>query len=147
MKYLNISNYIKPLCVTIMGFLLPIIPMILLTGLAIFMDTAIAVYYAKKNKTFLTDRLGDFVPKIILYQTAILLFYMIDKFLLMDVIGMFTTIEFVLTKLIALSLCWIEIESIDETWKEHRGVSIIKSTKNMIKRVKTIKEDITPKVE
>lgn len=142
MKYLHISNNIKPLCLTILGFLLPVIPMLLLTGMAIFMDTAIAVYYAKKNKTFKSERLGDFVPKIILYQAAILLFFMIDKYLLMDFIGMFTHIEYVMTKLVALSLCWIEIESIDETWREHRGVSLIKSVKNMIRRVKTVKDEI-----
>jgi hypothetical protein len=127
----------------IIAFLTPIIPLILIVGFAIALDTLFGVLRAKKLKETVTSRkLSQVVSKMVLYQSAIIGFFVIEKFILEDFIIMFTSIHLVLTKLVATTLLFIEGKSINENYFIISGVSILDKFKEMLSRTKEIKNDI-----
>jgi hypothetical protein len=65
-----------------------------------------------------------------------------DKFILSDVIGIFTNIELVLTKVVALTLISIECKSINEKYSAVTGINLWDSFKLLLKRSSEVKQDI-----
>jgi len=79
---------------------------------------------------------------MLLYQTTILLLFVIDKFLLNEFIQINFTIKFMFTKLVAILLIFIELVSIKENIEEALKVDIWKILKALLNRAKEVKEDI-----
>ena len=79
---------------------------------------------------------------MLLYQTTILLLYVIDKFLLNEFVKLHFTIDFMFTKLVAILLIFIELVSIKENVEEALKIDIWKMLKNLLNRAKEVKEDI-----
>jgi hypothetical protein len=75
-----------------------------------------------------------------LYEGAIILFFLIDKFILGEFIALFIGIPLVLTKILAATLCFIELKSIDENYKIITGKSLWKQFKDLLARSKELKE-------
>ncbi len=143
MKTFLSTFFLKQLLLTVIAFLLPIKGILILVGLMILADTITGIYKAKKRGEVINSRrLSDVVSKMFLYQGAIVLFFMIDKYLLGDIIGIFTTVEYLGTKIVALTLVSIEIKSIDENQMAITGVSLWTRFKDLIKRAKEIRTDI-----
>ncbi len=127
----------------IISFLAPIQTIILTVGACIFADTFMGVWRAKKQGQQITSRrLSNIVSKMVLYQAAIILFFLIEKFILVDFITLFTAIPFFLTKLVACTLCFIECKSINENYEMISGISLFGKFKDMLTRAKELKEDI-----
>jgi hypothetical protein len=79
---------------------------------------------------------------MLLYQLAVITGFVLDKWLLGEFISFLFTIEFLFTKLIAMTLVFIELVSIDENFRELTGKNLFKSFKQMITRASDIKDDI-----
>jgi hypothetical protein len=127
----------------IIAFLSPIIPLLLLVGGAIALDTITGVWKAKRlNEKITSKKLSRIISKMLLYQLAIILFFVMDKYIIGDFVGMFTHIPLVLTKLMSLTFSYIELKSIDENYEAMTGKSFWKSLKEMLHRAKAIKKDI-----
>lgn len=127
----------------ILAFLVPIKPLILTVGICIAADTIIGIWRAKKMKEKITSRkLSNIISKMLLYQGAVILFFMIETWILGDIIGLFTKIPLLLTKLVACTLVYIELKSVDESYEIIHGYSIWDKFKEMLKRSKSIKNDI-----
>jgi hypothetical protein len=73
-----------------------------------------------------------------LYEVCVILFFMMDKFLLSDFIAQFFNVQLLATKIIALTLCSIELISINENIKVIKGVDLWTSLKMMFRRAKEI---------
>jgi hypothetical protein len=130
------------------AFITPIIPLILIVGAAILLDTIFGIRRAKKLKEKVTSRkLSALVSKMVLYQSAVIGFFVIDKFILGDFILMFTAIPLVLTKLVTVTLLYIECKSINENYYIISGISMWSKFKEMLKRTKEIKNDIEDIIE
>jgi hypothetical protein len=82
------------------------------------------------------------VSKLFLYEVAVILTYMIDKFILNDIILTFFSVPLMLTKLLALVLLSIEVISTSENYEAVRGINIWSSLKNLLQRSREIKQDI-----
>ena len=124
----------------ILAFLMPIIPLILIVGGAIFLDTIFGILRARKLKEPVTSRrLSKIVSKMVLYNSAVILFFCIEKYILGDFTLMVTAIPFVITKLVTTTLLFIEITSISESYKAITGVSLWDKAKSMLSRGKEIK--------
>lgn len=136
------THLLKTLAV-IFAFLLPIRGLILAVGISIMADTVTGMMKAYKQKNKITSRkLSQIISKMVLYQSALLLFFVIDFFLLGEFLALFVGIQFFLTKVLAAVLCFIELKSIDENYKVITGYSLWQKFKEMLARGKDLKEDI-----
>jgi hypothetical protein len=139
----NIRLSFTKLLAVIGAFFLPISGILFLVGFAIFLDTLTGLWKAKKLKIPITSRkLSAVVSKLFLYEIAVIGFYLIDYFILNDIIMKFFSVPLMLTKILALILVSIECISINENYFAIRQISIWDSMKLLFARAKEIKNDI-----
>ena len=139
----SIQKYIIQLLAVVSAFFLPISGILFLIGFAIFVDTITGIWKAKKLKIKITSRgLSAIVSKLFLYEMAVILTYLIDKFILNDILLQFFSVPLMLTKILSLVLCSIEVISINENIKAVKGIDLWASLKNLLQRSKEIKGDI-----
>lgn len=136
------ANWIK-LLATISAFLMPISGLLFLVGFVIVLDTVTGIWKSIKNKTKITSRgLSAIISKMLLYEVTVILFYMIDHFILNNIILQFFSVQLLLTKVLALILVSIEVMSINENYKAVKGLDLWQAMKNLFARAKDIKKDI-----
>lgn len=139
----SIQKYIIQLFAVVGSFFLPISGILFLIGFAIFVDTLTGIWKSKKLGVPITSRkLSAIVSKLFLYEVAVIGFYLIDKFILNDIILTFFSVPLMLTKILSLVLCSIEVISISENYKAVKGIDIWSAFKNLLQRSKEIKNDI-----
>ena len=140
-----ITDFIKGLLLSLVTFLIPIQGLLLSVGLFIAFDTCMAFWKTRKKKTTWTSRIfrNGFLRKLIPYQAAVILFYVMDFYILNEFTTKFIDIQYLLTKCLSLVLCYIELKSIDESWTSVKGKGLIQSFREMIKLTKVLKSDIT----
>jgi hypothetical protein len=125
------------------SFFLPISGILFLIGFAIIVDTLTGLWKAKKLKIAITSRkLSAVISKLFLYELAVIGFYLIDYFILNDIILKFFSVPLMLTKILSLVLVSIEVISINENYKAVKGIDIWQSMKLLFARAKEIKNDI-----
>ena len=136
------ANWFKLLGV-ISAFLMPISGLLFLVGFVIVLDTITGVWKSYKHKVKITSRgLSAIISKMLLYEVTVIMFYMIDKFILNSIILQFFSVELLLTKVLALILVSIEVISINENIKAVKGLDVWSSFKQLLQRSKEIKKDI-----
>ena len=124
-------------------FFLPISNVLFLIGFCIFLDTVFGLWKAKKLKEKITSRkLSSIISKMMLYQITVILFFLIDKFILNAIILQFFSVPLMLTKIIALILISIEVFSIDENYRAIHKYGLWYAFKKAVGRAKEIKKDI-----
>jgi len=124
-------------------FFLPITGILFLIGFAIVVDTITGIWKAKKLGIPITSRkLSAIISKLMLYEVAVILFYLIDRFILNDIILTFFSVPLMLTKILALVLCSIETLSISENIKAVKGIDLWQAMKLLFARARDIKQDI-----
>lgn len=137
-------KYINPIIMFLLTFLVPIQGLLLLTLLFILLDTISAVYVVVKQKGwkhFRSELLRKGLsPKIVGYLGTIILGFMIDKYIIGGpIMG--------LTYFFAKGICslWIytEVKSIDENSQKLGNRSFFIILKEFIKKMSSIKDDIT----
>ena len=139
----SIQKYIIQLLAVVSAFFLPISGILFLIGFAILVDTITGIWKAKKLKIKITSRgLSAIVSKLFLYEMAVILTYLIDKFILNDILLQFFSVPLMLTKILSLVLCSIEVISSNENIKAVKGIDLWASLKNLLQRSKEIKGDI-----
>ena len=133
----------KAFLITLIGFIAPIKGLLLVVGLSIAADTIIGIYKAKKLKQKITShRLSAVITKMLLYQSAVITSFILEKYLLGEFVLLFSSISFLLTKLLAVVLISVELKSVDESYKIITGVSLIDKAKKLLTRYKKIKKEI-----
>ena len=131
------------LLAVISTFFLPITGILFLIGFAIVIDTITGIWKSKKLGVPITSRkLSAIISKLMLYEVAVILFYLIDRFILNDIILVFFSIPLMLTKILALVLVSIETLSISENIKAVKGIDLWQSMKLLFARARDIKQDI-----
>ena len=135
-------NAVKLVSITL-SFFLPIWGIVLMIGFAIGLDTITGIWKSIKNGEGVTSRkLSGFISKTFLYESTILLFFMLDKFILNDIVIEFFSVPLLTTKVVALMLFSVEIVSINENFKAVKGIDLWSIFKSLISRVKDIKADV-----
>jgi len=88
-------------------------------GVLIIIDTITGIKKAHKLKEKITSRkLSAIISKLALYEVTVIMFFLIDQFILNDIILTFFSVPFMLTKIVALVLASIEVMSINESIKQ-----------------------------
>lgn len=125
------------------AFFLPITGILFLIGFAIVIDTLTGIWKAKKLNIPITSRkISAIISKLMLYEIAVILFYLIDRFILNDIILTFFSVPLMLTKILSLVLVSIEVMSINENYEAVRGINMWTAMKNLFARARDIKQDI-----
>ena len=139
----TIKQSFTQLLAVVGAFFLPISGILFLIGFAIIVDTLTGVWKAKKLKIAITSRkLSAIVSKLFLYEVAVIGFYLIDYWILNDIIMKFFSVPLMLTKILSLVLVSIECISISENYKSVKGIDIWSAFKRLLARSKEIKNDI-----
>lgn len=124
-------------------FFLPISGILFLIGFAIVVDTVTGIWKSKKLGVPITSRkLSAIISKLMLYEIAVILFYLIDRFILNDIILTFFSVPLMLTKILSLVLVSIEVMSISENYKAVKGIDLWQAMKLLFARARDIKQDI-----
>lgn len=136
------ANWLKLLAM-IGTFLMPISGLLFLVGFVIVLDTITGIWKSIKHKVPVTSRgLSAIASKMLLYQVTVILFYMIDHFILNKIILQFFSVPLMLTKVLALILVSIEVMSINENYKAVKGLDLWQAMKNLFARAKEIKKEV-----
>jgi hypothetical protein len=139
----NIRLSFMKLLAVVGAFFLPISGILFLVGFAILVDTLTGLWKAKKLKIKITSRkLSAVISKLFLYELAVIGFYLIDFWILNDIVKQFFSVPLMLTKILSLVLVSIEVMSINENYFSIRQISIWQGMKNLFSRAKEIKKDI-----
>jgi hypothetical protein len=150
MKLLNDTlSVLHTVLLTLITFFAPIHGVILTVISFVLFDTGIAYWRVKKTGTKWTSkklRVG-LVQKSITYVALIILFFLMDKFILNEFVKNFVNIDYFLTKALTLIFIFIEFTSIDESYTIVRGKSIFQSLKELIGKANDIKNDLKNKNE
>jgi len=139
----TIKNSALKLITICFSFFLPISGILGLLFALILSDTATGIWKAKHLKQKITSRkLSTIISKLLLYELCVILFYLIDYFILNDIILTFFSVPLMLTKVLALVLASIEIMSISENWRVVKGVNLYQSAKLLFSRAKEVKDEL-----
>jgi hypothetical protein len=140
---ISIQSKLLTLISICLAFFLPISGILIMIGVLICIDTFTGIWKANKLKEKITSRkLSSIISKLALYEITVIMFFLIDKFILNDIILTFFSVPLMLTKIVALVLASIEVMSINENYKVVKGIDLWQSMKLLFARAKDIKDDL-----
>jgi hypothetical protein len=140
----NMSWIIK----IVAAFLLPIKPLIGLVFFMILIDTISGIWKSKKLKEEITSRkLSQIISKLVLYEGSLITTFLIDHYLLGELVMLLIPIQFFITKVVAATLVFVEVTSINEKVKAVMGINLWSMFKKMVSRAKEVKKDIGDIIE
>ena len=138
----KLKLYSMQLFAIVSSFFLPISGILILIGVSVIVDTITGVWKSKKLGTPITSRkLSAVISKILLYEVTVMLFYLIDYFIINDIVLTFFSVELMITKILALVLVSIEVISLNENIKAVKGIDLWTSLKNLFRRAKEVTQD------
>ena len=137
---LSIQSELLTLISICFAFFLPISGILIMIGVLIAIDTITGIWKAKKIGDKITSRkLSSIISKLALYEITVIMFFLIDQFILNEIILTFFSVPFMLTKVVALVLASIEVMSINENYKVVKGIDLWQSAKALFARVRKLK--------
>jgi hypothetical protein len=142
---ISIQSQLLTLISICFAFFLPISGILIMIGVLIAIDTITGIWKANKLKEKITSRkLSSIISKLALYEVTVIMFFLIDRFILNDIILTFFSVPFMLTKIVALVLASIEVMSINENYKviSNKNLDLWQSMKLLFARAKEVKEDL-----
>ena len=142
---LSIQSNLLTLISICFAFFLPISGILIMIGVLIAIDTFTGIWKANKlNEKITSRKLSSIISKLALYEITVIMFFLIDRFILNDIILTFFSVPFMLTKVVALVLASIEVMSINENYKviSNKNLDLWQSMKLLFSRAKDIKDDI-----
>jgi hypothetical protein len=124
-----------------LAFVAPLAPLALIVSLFAIIDTFVGRWYAKEIGEQITSRktrLG-LCRKLLIYFTVLVVTYLIDRFIVNEIMRNYIWFDWAFTKFFSTVLIWIEYSSIDEKvkWIKGKGltdrvVDFAKSLKKMV---------------
>lgn len=140
---LSIQSKLLTLISICFAFFIPISGILIMIGVLISIDTFTGIWKANKLGGKITSRkLSAIISKLALYEVTVIMFFLIDRFILNDILLTFFSVPFMLTKVVALVLSSIEVMSINENYKVVKGIDLWQSMKLLFARAKDIKDNI-----
>ena len=125
---LSIQQELLTLISICLAFFIPISGILIMIGVLISIDTFTGIWKANKLEEKITSRkLSSIISKLALYEITVIMFFLIDQFILNDIILTFFSVPFMLTKVTALVLASIEVMSINENYKVVKGIDLWQS--------------------
>jgi phage-related holin len=139
------STNVKAFLFASLSVLSPITPLVLLAVFTIILDTTFGIWRSvKKNgwASIRSRRLSHTISKSLLYTGAITFVFLLEKFVVADILAHFISIDLVLTKMFTFFCVATEVKSINESYYSVTGVNVWEKFMQFIKRSKTQLEDL-----
>ena len=136
-------TFIKAFFLTIATFLTPIKGLLIITGMAVFLDTIFAIYTTIRLKgwaSYQSTKLFNIVVKSFFYLGSIVLAYFIDTHIIEK--NTLFGINLLISKATTIFWLYIELKSIDETSQKLGNKSFYFTIKNLMTKAKDLKKDI-----
>ena len=136
--------WLSSILYSLLLFFAPIKGIIVIVALSTILDTGFGIWRAKtlgeklSSKAFRTG----LVPKLLSYIGVVMAVYGSDVFIINALIKNIIDIEFMSTKIIALTLIINEAKSIDESFEAVKGYSFIDKTIQVVNNLKKIKKQL-----
>lgn len=138
-----IVKILQSVVLSVFTFFSPVQGILIAVGIAIMADTITGIYKCKKLKQpIVSKRLRQVANKMAIYEAAVVLFWLMDHYLLSEFFKIWFSVDYFFTKIIALVLIFTEMVSIKENIEEAHAFSIIRMVRSLLKSGKEIKEDI-----
>jgi hypothetical protein len=137
------AKYFNAFIMSIITFFSPIAGLLLAVGAMIALDTVLGITKAIKQEgweSVTSRRASVIISKFLLYQLTVITFFIIDYNLINEFTKIHYQNDYLLTKFITLSLCFVEAKSIDENIKAIFGFSIWTNLKEVLIRTQEIKK-------
>ena len=125
--------------------LAPVKPMVLIAVLTIILDMCFGIWRSvKKNgwASIRSRRLSNTISKSLLYSGAIVFIFLLEKFVIADILSYFISVDLVLTKAFTFFCVFTEVKSINENYFSVTGINVWDRFIKFIKRGKEQLEDL-----
>lgn len=130
--------------IAVSAFLLPIMPLLFVVLAFILADTGFGIWKMYRLKeSFSFKKLLSLIPKIVAYEGFVILIFLVDKFILSDIVLLFLNIPLLTTKIIATALCVVELQSIHKKILTVTNVDVWLRFTGILKQAKEIKKEFT----
>jgi hypothetical protein len=130
---------------SLVSVLAPITPLILLAIASIILDTCFGIWRSVKKqgwKSIRSRRLSHTISKTLLYSGAITFIFLLEKYVVADILGHFIAIDLVLTKAFTFFCVVTEVKSINESYHSVTGVNVWDKFIAFVKRSKEQLEEL-----
>ena len=119
--------------VSFLSILAPVKGMVAITIFFIWIDLIVGIWRSKKLKYPLRSTgFKRTVSKTLLYAGAIVSVFFLEMYVLADLIGLFISVDLVLTKAFTFFCIFVELKSINESYFEVTKKDFLKSFKEFI---------------
>jgi hypothetical protein len=119
--------------------LAPVKPMVLMAIFTIILDMAFGIWRTvKKNgwASIRSRRLSNTISKSLLYSGAIVFIFVLEKFILADLLAYFISVDLLMTKAFTAFCVFTELKSINENYHSVTGVNVWEKFMQFVKRSK-----------
>ena len=119
--------------VSFLSILAPVKGMVAITIFFIWVDLCVGIWRSKKLKYPLRSTgFKRTVSKTLLYAGAIVSVFFLEKYVLADLIGLFISVDLVLTKAFTFFCVFVELKSINESYFDVTKKDVLKSFKEFL---------------
>jgi len=118
-----------------LSILAPVTPMVLIAICFIWIDLVVGIWRSVKLKGWKSIRsrgLARTISKSLIYSGGIVAVFMLEKYVIADLIGLFVSVDLVLTKAFTFFCVFIEMKSINESYFDVTKKDVLKSFKEFI---------------
>lgn len=137
----NISIILFSLCTV----LAPISPLVIIAIISIILDTCFGIWRSVRKsgwKSIRSRRLSHTISKTLLYSGAIVFIFLLEKYVVADILGHFIAIDLLMTKAFTTFCVYTEIKSINESYFSVTGVNVWDKFIKFTKRSKESLDDL-----
>lgn len=139
------ATKLQILTFALLSVLAPVTPLVLIAVLSIILDTCFGIWRSVKKGGWVSirsRRLSHTISKSLLYSGAIVFIFLLEKFVVADILGHFISIDLVLTKMFTFFCVVTEIKSINESYHSVTGVNVWDKFKTFVLRSKEQLDDL-----
>lgn len=126
-----------------LAFFAPVAGIVYAVGAFIMLDTLLGIMAANKmGEKIESKKLSKVVWKMAMYQAVTLTFFVMDVYIVGDLLASAVETPYVLTKTVGVALIAIEFKSIDENIEKMTGTTLLKRLYDVIAKGKDIASKI-----
>jgi hypothetical protein len=129
----------------VLTILTPVKPLIIVAILSIILDTCFGIWRSVKKsgwKSIRSRRLSHTISKTLLYSGAIVFVFLLEKYVIADILAHFISIDLLMTKAFTFFCVYTEIKSINESYFSVTGVNVWDKFIKFAKRSRETLEDL-----
>jgi len=107
--------------------LAPVKPMVLIAVLTIILDMCFGIWRSVRKNGWVSirsRRLSNTISKSLLYSGAIVFIFLLEKFVIADILAYFISVDLILTKAFTFFCVFTEVKSINENYFSVTGINV-----------------------